>query len=141
MTEDEKQFYKNFTLWFSGQKGIGCMTFLNLLNNYKTIDKLYNAYKTNELLIKFTKASETFSTKVNFKCVWEDDYPRMLRNINDPPILLFYRGKWAKERLDNSFSIVGQRKSTEYGNKMAFEISRELSNRGFGIISGMADGH
>ena len=94
MTEDEKQFNKNFTLWFSRQKGIGCVTFLNLLNNYKTIDKLYAAYKANELPIKFSRDSETFSSKVEFKCFWEGDYPEMLRNISDPPIVLFYKGKW-----------------------------------------------
>ena len=68
-----------------------------------------------------------------------DYYPKQLRNIYDPPLKLFIMGN--KELLKkNSIAIVGSRNATEYGKKIAFQFSKDLSDRGIIVISGLAIG-
>lgn len=67
------------------------------------------------------------------------EYPEQLRNIYEPPHKLYILGN--KEILkQKGIAIVGSRKATEYGKKIAFNISRELSINGINIISGLAIG-
>ena len=64
-------------------------------------------------------------------------YPEQLRNIYDPPTKLYVLGN--KEILkQKGIAIVGSRKATEYGKKVALEFSKELSKNGINIISGLA---
>ena len=71
---------------------------------------------------------------------WDDSaYPANLRNIFDPPLVLFMRGRILIE--DNlSIAIVGTRMATIYGMNMAAKISTQLGEAGFTIISGGARG-
>ena len=67
------------------------------------------------------------------------EYPEQLRNIYDPPKKIYVLGN--KEILkQNGIAIVGSRNATEYGKKVAFKISKELSENGINIISGLAIG-
>jgi DNA processing protein len=71
---------------------------------------------------------------------WEDeDYPLNLKNIYDPPIVLYLKGELKKE--DNlSIAIVGSRRASIYGLSCAGKFAVELAQRGFTIVSGMARG-
>jgi DNA processing protein len=71
---------------------------------------------------------------------WYDPgYPQRLREIYDPPPLLYARGN--VELLNRHLiSIVGSRRSTPYGNQMAEKLARELADRGLVIVSGLARG-
>lgn len=69
----------------------------------------------------------------------EPDYPILLSQIFDPPPLLFYRGKLPGERTD-CISIVGSRRSTSYGERVAFQLAAELSRSGVPVVSGLARG-
>lgn len=70
---------------------------------------------------------------------WDDDYPRLLREIYDPPILLWIKGD--RTVLDNdSLAIVGTRKTGEYGRKMAKKFAGDLVEQGVTVISGLAYG-
>lgn len=70
---------------------------------------------------------------------WDDDYPTLLREIYDPPILLWIKGD--RKILDtNGLSIVGTRKAGKYGQQMAEKFATELARYGFTIISGLAYG-
>ena len=65
------------------------------------------------------------------------EYPEQLRNIYDPPMKLFVLGN--KQLLkQKSVSIVGCRDATEYGKKVALKLSKDLSDCGINIISGLA---
>ena len=69
----------------------------------------------------------------------EPSYPARLREIYDPPPLLYVRGN--VELLSrHSISVVGARRPTPYGNQMAERISKDLSDRGLVIASGLARG-
>lgn len=68
-----------------------------------------------------------------------NDYPEQLKNIYDPPLKLYVLGN--KEILkQKGIAIVGARKATEYGKRVAFQISKELSKKEINIISGLALG-
>jgi DNA processing protein len=69
----------------------------------------------------------------------DDAYPKRLKEIYDPPALLYVRGGLKKED-DLAVSIVGSRKTSPYGREMTEKISRDLARNGVTIVSGMARG-
>ncbi|MCR4694196.1 MAG: DNA-processing protein DprA [Pseudobutyrivibrio sp.] len=81
---------------------------------------------------EFTRSPFSFIT------VEDNGFPDRLREIADPAYGLFHTGKIPS--FEKSVSIVGARRCSAYGKKMAGEISAELAKRGFTIISGMARG-
>jgi DNA processing protein len=69
----------------------------------------------------------------------EPEYPARLREIYDPPPLLYVLGNI--ELLNRHLiSIVGSRRPTPYGNQMAERLGRDLADRGIVVTSGMARG-
>ncbi len=69
----------------------------------------------------------------------DDDYPRRLLEIADPPPLLYLKGR--RELLAQpGFAVVGSRNATPSGLQNAEAFARSLSEAGFTIISGMALG-
>lgn len=67
------------------------------------------------------------------------DYPRLLSELSDPPLLLFVRGKI--ERRDAiSIGMVGTRHCTHYGRIMAERFAKGLAIRGITVVSGLARG-
>ncbi|MBX9573382.1 MAG: DNA-processing protein DprA [Candidatus Obscuribacterales bacterium] len=75
--------------------------------------------------------------------VWtlkDSSYPVYLRNIADPPICLFVNGQINFSAFNNVAAVVGTRHPTTYGQKLAKEFARGLSENGVTVISGMAVG-
>jgi DNA processing protein len=66
-------------------------------------------------------------------------YPELLRNIYDPPLLLYVRGD-GQCLAQPGLAVVGTRHPTPYGIGMAQRLSADLAARGVVIISGMARG-
>jgi DNA processing protein len=69
----------------------------------------------------------------------EPEYPGRLREIYDPPPLLYVKGN-AELLGRHVISIVGARRPTPYGNQMAERLARELAARGIVVASGLARG-
>jgi len=69
----------------------------------------------------------------------EEQYPVLLKNIFDPPPILYCRGLLINNDLMH-IAIVGSRRTSEYGRQMAERFAWELSIAGMGIISGAARG-
>jgi DNA processing protein len=71
---------------------------------------------------------------------WDEPaYPTRLREIYDPPPLLYVRGNI--ELLNrSSIAVVGSRRPTPYGNQIAEKLSKDLVDRGVVIVSGLARG-
>lgn len=66
-------------------------------------------------------------------------YPARLRQIYDPPPVLFMRGR--AELLDTlGVAIVGTRRPSAYGTSVATRLSKDLADAGLTILSGMARG-
>lgn len=67
-------------------------------------------------------------------------YPALLREIPDPPITLYVRGRWMECVEAPSVAIVGSRGCSTYGKSVAGVLARELASRGVTIVSGLARG-
>lgn len=65
-------------------------------------------------------------------------YPESLKNISDPPVVLYCRGKLEREVV--CVAVVGSRRATAYGLEMAGRLSQELARHGVTVVSGMARG-
>jgi DNA processing protein len=77
--------------------------------------------------------------KINILTIQDNNYPSILRQVSDPPIVLYLRGKYLKaDKL--ALAVVGSRKSSEYGLKMARSLSLALAKEGITIVSGLARG-
>jgi len=69
----------------------------------------------------------------------DTDYPPSLKFIHSPPLVLYIKGRLLpQDRL--AMAVVGTRKSTYYGNTVAEVLSKDLSERGVTIVSGLASG-
>ncbi len=66
-------------------------------------------------------------------------YPWRLGEIYDPPLALFVRGNLLPED-EFAVAIVGTRRPTPYGLRMAEKLGRELAARGVTVVSGLASG-
>ena len=66
-------------------------------------------------------------------------YPSLLKNIHDPPTVLYVLGNPAALSC-KGIGIVGSRAATHYGRNIAAQIAKSLVRQGFTIISGMALG-
>ena len=66
------------------------------------------------------------------------EYPKILQEIYDPPIGLYWQGTYQVDR--PCIAIVGTRRSTLYGCGVTKKFAMELSRLGFCIVSGMARG-
>src|SRR5215470_12395603 len=68
------------------------------------------------------------------------DYPPLLREIHDPPIVLYVRGDLKRACARPCLSVVGSRRCSTYGVNAAQSLSRDLALNGLTIASGMARG-
>lgn len=65
------------------------------------------------------------------------EYPALLKEIYDPPLVIYKKGKL---RVDKCIAVVGSRRASEYGLKVAEKLAFDLAARGINVISGMARG-
>lgn len=72
--------------------------------------------------------------------IQDAEYPERLRNIPDPPVVLYIRGKLPPVDDHTVLGVVGTRKATPYGIRMAGKIGRELGEAGAIVVSGLAEG-
>ncbi|MBN1686548.1 MAG: DNA-processing protein DprA, partial [Spirochaetales bacterium] len=91
--------------------------------------------------VKQAERDEKGLTAGDFKCNFysERDYPPLLREIHDPPFLLFYRGTLPPPERP-ALAIVGTRYPTGCGRKAAFELGLEVGKAGIPVVSGLAKG-
>jgi len=138
--------------------GVGSILIKRLLDRFKTPEAIFHAPMKELLRIEglgervageirkgpLEKAVEKElnllkglgGTILTFK---EDAYPKRLRDIYDPPALLYVRGELKKED-ELAVAIVGSRKTSLYGRWITEKVSQELARYGVTIVSGMARG-
>ena len=69
----------------------------------------------------------------------DDDYPELLRQIYDPPIVLYVKGRLTS-RDKNAVAMVGSRLTTHYGLETARKLAYQLAYVGVTVVSGGARG-
>ena len=78
------------------------------------------------------------SYKIEFTSVFDKDYPAMLRDIAEPPFIIFVRGKKISD--ENKIAIVGTRRPTGMGMQVTFDIAKSFAEKKYTIVSGLAIG-
>lgn len=76
---------------------------------------------------------------VQLLSVLNPNYPHLLREIHEPPMLLYVKGELIQED-DLSVAMVGARHASSYGLRMAYRFSYDLAGSGLTIVSGLARG-
>jgi len=138
--------------------GVGSVLYKRLLDQFKPPDAVFKASLRDLLGVEgigkrvaeeIQKGPPEKGTERELRLVKEaggtlltladELYPLRLREIYDPPPLLYLRGELREE--DNlALSIVGSRKTSPYGRWITEKISQEIVRHGITIVSGMARG-
>ncbi len=136
--------------------GVGTANFIRLLARFHTPANVLEAseaalkevvgQKVAERIRKYKDVVDIDTQKrlieqYDVKLITLDDpeYPQRLAEIYNPPLVLFVRGELI-ESDTNAVAIVGTRRPTPYGIRMAEKFGRELAARGVTVVSGMAIG-
>ncbi len=149
---------KIYCLWFLNLKGIRFEKLIKLYHHFGSFEALYKADKkalegisflteneTNTLLNKNKDLADKILsdceiTDTRFVSYFDKAYPDILRNISNPPKILYIKG--AEMDFNNivTVTIVGSRRPSNYGDKMSFKLGYDLAKEGVTIVSGMARG-
>ncbi|MBQ9280503.1 MAG: DNA-processing protein DprA [Clostridia bacterium] len=148
----------NYWLWFASIEMLGSVKKQKLLEKYQSPENIY--YLEKEKIMQISGIGEKIWNNINLSKdiskinkiqdfmnkhhihqlnIDDEEYPKGLKNIYDPPITLFYVGNI--ELLKNKcIAVVGSRAATEYGKNVAFHIANELSQNDYTVVSGLAAG-
>ena len=142
---------------FNMVKGIGAVRFKALLDGFGNAEAAWNA--SPEALVeagmsrKIVESFQRVRKGVSLEQIWDrlqslgvevltwndEDYPRHLKEIDQPPPILYVRGSLLPED-EWAVAIVGTRRVTSYGRQVAEEVATTLAQNGVTIISGLARG-
>lgn len=146
---------QRYLLWLSTAE-VTPGSLQKLLERYGTIGDVWESFgtetgakirgKAGELLLQLHSegALDDLCEKLkkkNVKLLYETDeaYPQQLREIQDPPYLLYYAGKLNCLQMP-MIGVVGTRRASTYGSGMAAMITRGLCDAGVCVVSGLARG-
>lgn len=117
---------------------------LDCFKKYKEIDSdfelpsLENIKKSIEESVKILLESEKLGIKTTN--IFNDDFPKKLKQIKDRSVLIFYKGDLNCLYEENSIAIIGTRTPTENGEKIGQALGYYYAKEGFTVVSGLANG-
>ena len=76
---------------------------------------------------------------IKWKTIFDESYPKLLKEIFDPPVVFYYKGEFRKED-ERAIGVVGTRKMSGYGKLITEKFTSGLVSAGFTIVSGLARG-
>lgn len=148
-----------FWIWLSQIPGIGSRRFHLLIDHFGSASQVWFASKNeivkltsflgsnvvneiinqrnDNILVRIKRMMD--SSEFRIITLFDDEYPTLLKEIYDPPPVLYCKGLPIKNH-QPAISIVGSRKSTAYGRQMAEKFSYELAAAGVTVVSGLARG-
>jgi DNA processing protein len=132
------------------------INFLYLLNHFGSPHAVFEAAPAEWQALKLSADLTNYLQNPNWYLVEKDiqwlaqqnhhlltlhdpNYPPLLREIYDPPPLLFVQGDYSLLS-SRQLAIVGTRRSSDEGKQIAWKFAQALSHQGFSITSGMALG-
>ncbi len=154
MLDEEALAYLQLTL----TTGVGPRTLANLLARFETargvlgatpqeqaevegvgiaLSRRLRSSEFSDAALLVLEACENSSIRILFPC--ESEFPRLLRELPDPPMLLYIRGE-LRSHDGLAVAIVGTRGASQYGRSQAERFARGLARAGLTIISGLARG-
>ncbi len=120
--------------------GMGPVKLKRLLDYFEDPKKAWESV-ARQKNIKFDPneyANKITENGIKWVTIFDDAYPMLLREIYDPPVVLYYRGKL--DSGNKTIAVVGSRKMTDSGKTATVEFTKYLVNAGFTIVSGLACG-
>lgn len=147
-----------YWIWFSQLRQTSLQQKWDLLHHFGDVDSIFNAQAIGLRAIKWmTKPSldelqdrdisEAYAlykackkNEIRLLPCTEPEYPASLKEIPDPPILLYYKGTLPDFSAQPNVGIVGTRRATAYGLRMAQLFGRQIASCGALVISGGAAG-
>lgn len=128
-----------------------------LYNYYGDIEKAFNANDLSSIDGLSVKKAEHFlrlrdkvnpdkvigdvlDRGINYLTFDSEKYPYMLKNIDNPPSVLYYKGDLFSCNLERTLAVVGSRRATSYAKEALKKIVSELINTDICIVSGLASG-
>ncbi len=124
-------FYDSYNLYFASKT--------ELLNSKLLDEVTIDRFIYNRKNYNFEKEFDDFKrSPFNFVTIENPNYPDKLRNIYDKPYGLYYIGEMPD--FNRAVSIVGARRCSAYGKRLAQDIGKKLGENGYTVISGMARG-
>ncbi len=144
-------------IWFSTRRGLRLSVKQSLLSRFNSPKdilladmKSLSAFdlkdrELEQLMDKDTSGAEAIAAKcrdedIRILSIQDAAYPERLRNISDPPSVLYIKGKLPAVDEEAAIAVVGTRKSTPYGDKMARNISYGIAKSGGIVVTGLAGG-
>ncbi|HEW92336.1 MAG TPA: DNA-protecting protein DprA [Thermotogaceae bacterium] len=112
----------------------------NLFKDKKLNHKLENYFKKFDVKLLNKELKRIEKSDIEILTFWDEEYPPLLREIPSPPIVLYCRGKIETLVNNPMIAVVGTRKPTAYGKRIAKDLTTELVKEGFIIVSGVAAG-
>jgi DNA processing protein len=152
--------HKAYVVALREKARVGPKGFQQLLMNFGSPDRVYRASKEELLSLPrmgTEKVEEIFKSQdfleeieqhllyleeqgIGICTILDDDYPVLLRQIDDPPPLFYHRGEFAAQE-NKSVAVIGAHRGyTVYGAQLASRVGRELSRKGVVVVSGLAEG-
>lgn len=147
-----------FCLWLTLNKSLGLRKMSIIVDNFDNYLEFYNLGKEGlkelkflspknvEELIKNKKNNILNATisklkinKVKFYSKFHSRYPRNLKHIYLPPIVIFVKGELPNTNM-KFVTIIGSRRYSEYGSDIAYRLAKNLSKYNICIVSGLAYG-
>lgn len=146
-----------YYIWLTECCGYNAGLAWKLLNKFKTPEEVYKANLYDKDLrkliglkniLKMDRSLES-AKRILYKCqkgeislitVDDGSYPKRMREVENPPLLLYTKGNLPDLNRILGISIVGSRHCSDDGRKAAEMLGRELADAGFAVISGMALG-
>ena len=145
-------------IWLSGRKGIGPVGCAYLIEKFGTAEQIYAMTSeelreqgiTNPNLIRILAdksldaawgvmdACEHHGIKILTYC--DEIYPKRLKSISDPPMVLYYKGEFPYVDEEAGIGIVGTRKGSLYGLLNAKEFGKSIACGGGMVVTGGARG-
>ena len=147
-----------YWVWLTQLRGLGNQTRLALLRHFGTPEEIFFADEGEILLTEgITKAQADLLKNHDLKTVdriladcqrmnlriltFQDaEYPGRLKNIYDPPCLLYVKGRLPVFDEEVAVTVVGTRSCTPYGEVCAEKLGYGLTNGGAIVVSGLAKG-
>ncbi len=111
-----------------------CQKSVERILGFDMATKFYNQLdKIDDTICELTKR------EIAWISIFDEEYPENLQNIYNAPVMLFAKGDTKLLKRD-TIAVVGTRRPTRYGQKIAEEFTREFAKAGLCVASGFARG-
>lgn len=102
-------------------------------------DRQVEAFILHRKKVSLEKIQEDLAkTNINVLTIYDEDYPMLLKEIPNPPTLLYVRGSIPQSEL--TIAMVGSRHPSPYGKVIAEKLAEDLAGYNVTVVSGMARG-